>query len=68
MFAVAEADAAAVRRVFEQDGKLSAMIKLRRRFPGITDDTRARECARIIGRRPAVCRAKRPRRHERRRR
>jgi hypothetical protein len=34
--------------VFEQDGELSAMIELRRHFPGITDNTRARECARII--------------------
>jgi hypothetical protein len=34
--------------VFEQDGELSAMIELRRHFPGITDNTRVRECARII--------------------
>jgi len=48
MFTVTEAEAAAIRRVFEQDGELSAMIELRRHFPGITDNTRARECARII--------------------
>jgi len=48
MFVVTDAQAAAIRRVFEQDGELSAMIELRRHFPGITDNTRARECARII--------------------
>ena len=48
MFVVAEADAAAIRAVFTQEGELSAAIELRRRFPGITDNTKARECARSI--------------------
>ena len=48
MFVVTEADAAAIRSTFEQEGELSAAIELRRRFPGIIDNTRARECARSI--------------------
>ena len=48
MFIVTEADAAAIRAVFDQEGELSAAIELRRRFPGITDNVRARECARTI--------------------
>jgi hypothetical protein len=34
MFVVTEADAAAIRAVYEQDGELSAVIEVRRRFPG----------------------------------
>jgi hypothetical protein len=48
MFVVNETDAAAIRATFEKEGELSAAIELRRRFPGITDNTRARECARSI--------------------
>ena len=48
MFMVTEADAAAIRTTYEQDGELSAAIELRRRFPGIVDNARARECARSI--------------------
>jgi hypothetical protein len=48
MFIVTEADAAAIRAVFDQEGELSAAIELRRRFPGITDNAKARECARSI--------------------
>jgi hypothetical protein len=48
MFVVTEADAAAIRTVFEQEGELSAAIEVRRLFPGITDNARAREHARII--------------------
>ena len=48
MFVVTEADAAAIRTVYEQDGELSAAIELRRRFPGITDNENARRCARSI--------------------
>ena len=48
MFAVTEADAGAIRAVFNEEGELFAAIELRRRFPGITDNTKARECARII--------------------
>ena len=54
MFSVTEAEAAAVRRVFEEEGELSAAIEVRRLFPGITDNAKARECARTIaGWRPA---------------
>jgi hypothetical protein len=48
MFIVTEADAAAIRAVFDQEGELSAAIELRRRFPGITDNANARACARSI--------------------
>ncbi len=34
MFSVTETEAAAIRRVFEEEGELSAMIELRRHFPG----------------------------------
>jgi hypothetical protein len=48
MFCVSEVDAAAIRAAYEQGGELSAAIELRRLFPGITDNARARECARSI--------------------
>src|ERR1700688_3782926 len=48
MFLVTEADAAAIRAIFEKEGKLSAAIEVRRLFPGITDNAEARECARTI--------------------
>ena len=48
MFAVTEAEAAAVRAAFEQGGELAAAVELRRLFPGITDNADARECARAI--------------------
>ena len=48
MFVVTDADAAAIRDAFQQRGELAAAIELRRRFPGITDNTQARECARTI--------------------
>ncbi len=48
MFVVTEADAAAIRAVFDQEGELSAAIELRRRFPEITDNAKARACARTI--------------------
>jgi len=56
MFIVTEEEAAAIRTAYERDGELSAAIELRRWFPGITDNARARECARSIAgwtRRPA---------------
>jgi hypothetical protein len=46
MFVVTEADAAAIRAAFEQEGEPSAAIELR--LPGITNNAKARECARII--------------------
>ena len=55
MFSVTETEAAAIRRVFEEEGELSATIELRRHFPGIMDNAKARECARTIaGWRPAT--------------
>ena len=48
MFVVSEADAAAIRAVYQQRGECAAAIELRQRFPGITDNARARECVRTI--------------------
>ena len=48
MFVVTEADATAIRAVYQQRGEFSAAVELRRRFPGITDNAQARECARTI--------------------
>jgi hypothetical protein len=48
MFIVSEAEAAAIRTAFDQEGELSAAIELRRLFPGITDNAKARECVRAI--------------------
>jgi hypothetical protein len=48
MFVITEADADAIRVVFNQEGELSAAIELRRRFPGVTDNAKARACARTI--------------------
>ena len=43
MFVVTEAEAAAIRAVYEQRGEFSAAVELRRRFPGMTDNAQARE-------------------------
>ena len=48
MFVVPEADAAAIRAVYQQRGEFAAAVELRQRFPGITDNRQARECARTI--------------------
>jgi hypothetical protein len=48
MFVITEAEAAAIRAVFEQSGEFSAAIELRRLFPAVTDTTQARACARTI--------------------
>ena len=48
MFCVTETEAAAIRTAYEQDGELSAAIELRQLFRGITDNAKARECARTI--------------------
>ncbi len=48
MFIITEADAAAIRAVYEQEGELSAAIELRRLFPGIIDNAKARAHARTI--------------------
>jgi len=57
MFVVTEAEAAAIRAVYEQRGEFAAAVELRRRFPGISDNAQARECARtIIGWKPLCAR------------
>ena len=48
MFVVTEEDEAAIRAIYQQRGEFAAAIELRRRFPGITDNAQARECARTI--------------------
>jgi len=40
--------ATAIRSIYEQEGELSAAIEVRRRFPGIVDNEKARQCARTI--------------------
>ena len=55
MFIVTEEAAAAIRAAFEQGGELAAAVELRRLFPGISDNAKARECARtIVGWKPTV--------------
>jgi hypothetical protein len=48
VFCVTEAEAAAIRTVFHEEGELSAALELRRMFPGVTDNAKARSCARQI--------------------
>jgi hypothetical protein len=48
MFSVDDATAAAIRRAFEESGELTAVVELRRHFPGITDNAAARRCVRMI--------------------
>jgi hypothetical protein len=48
MFVVSESQAEAIRRAYEDSGELSAMIELRRHFPGISDPENARRCVRSI--------------------
>ena len=48
MFVVSEEAAAAIRAAFDQGGEFAAAVELRRRFPGVTDNERARECAKMI--------------------
>ena len=48
MFCVTEAEAAAIRAVFHEEGELTAAIELRRMFPGVTDNAQARLHARTI--------------------
>ena len=48
MFVVTEADAAAIRAVYEQRGEFAAAVELRRRFTGITNNAQARGCVRTI--------------------
>jgi hypothetical protein len=48
MFCVSEAQAAIIRTAFEQRGELSAVVELRRLFPGVGNVAWARECVRTI--------------------
>src|SRR3954453_18995930 len=48
MFLVTEADADAIRTIFNQEGELPAAMELRRRFRGITDNAQARAIVRTI--------------------
>jgi hypothetical protein len=48
MFVVTESEAAAIRTAYEQGGELSAVVELRRLFPGLANNENARLCARSI--------------------
>ena len=48
MFAVDNTTAETIRRAFEDDGELAAMIEFRRHFPLIQDGTHACSCVRMI--------------------
>ena len=48
MFIVDESTAAAIRQAYAESGELSAMVELRRHFPGIADMASARRCVQII--------------------
>jgi hypothetical protein len=48
MFCISEAEATAIRTAFEQRGELSAVVELRRLFPGVDNLALARECVRTI--------------------
>ena len=48
MFVVTDAEAAAIRVVFEREGDVSATIEVRRLFLGVTDNVKARAHARTI--------------------
>ena len=48
MFVLTEAQAAEIRTVYEQHGEFSAVVELRRLFPGLGDIAWARECIRSI--------------------
>jgi hypothetical protein len=48
MFCVSESEAAAIRIAFDEGGEFSAAVELRRIFPGILDNAKARYWARVI--------------------
>jgi hypothetical protein len=55
MFSVDEMTAEAIRQMFEESGELSAVVELRRHFPGITNNAAACRCVRVIaGRKPGA--------------
>jgi hypothetical protein len=65
MFTVDEPTAAAIRKIYLESGELSAVVELRRHFPGIVDNENARLCVRTIAgwqplppKKPRACRTK----------
>ena len=48
MFVVDDATAEAIRRAWQEQGELSALIELRRHFPLIADNASARLCLQAI--------------------
>jgi hypothetical protein len=48
MFVVDEQTAEAIRKAYFESGELSAVVELRRHFPGIVDNENARLCVRTI--------------------
>ena len=48
MFVVDEPTAAAIRKAYAESGELSAVVELRRHFPGIVNNENARLCVRAI--------------------
>ena len=68
MFTVDQATAAAIRKAYVESGELSAVVELRRHFPGIVDNENARLCVRTIAgwqplpppppKKPRACRTK----------
>ena len=48
MFMVTEADATAIQEAFDRAGELAAVVELKQRFKGITDNETARRCVRSI--------------------
>jgi len=48
MFAVDEATAYAIRQACQDGGEMSGVVELRRHFPLITDNARARLCLQMI--------------------
>ena len=43
MFVISETDIALIRDAFDRGGEMLAVAELRRLFPGVTDNTEARE-------------------------
>jgi hypothetical protein len=68
MFIVDEPTAEAIRKAYLESGELSAVVELRRHFPGIADNENARRCVRTIAswqplpplppKKPRACRAR----------
>jgi len=48
MFIIDDEAAEAIRRAWDEGGELSAVVELRQRFLGISDNAHARSCVRAI--------------------